>query len=110
MKFAVWSIAAFASLVWGAHGANASIIYNSDNSHYYMVVPSGSAGSGSWSDAFVAAQTYSYQGVTGHLVTIVSQAEQAFVNTIIAPYERGGTLSTTDSFWIGGVRTNFSVA
>jgi hypothetical protein len=79
-------------------------IHNSTNGHDYLVVPSGSPGTSTWLEADAAAQTYSYGGVSGHLVTITDAAELSFLIDLVEPYRRGGTEVTTDSFWIGGRR------
>ena len=58
--------------VWFWHPASGG------NGHYYEYV----TGNQTWTDAKTAAEGKSHLGVAGHLVTITSGAEQAFVNTI----------------------------
>jgi hypothetical protein len=51
------------------------------NGHYYDVVPAAGI---TWNDALVAANSSFYDGLRGHLVTITSAGEHAFVNSVIA--------------------------
>lgn len=62
------------------------------NGHWYLFVP----GTMSWDDASTAAATYTHAGLTGHLATITSQAEQDFVF---------GLTGGTNSVWLGATDT-----
>ena len=72
-------------------------VRNPTNGHYYRVVNTHSPEALTWSAAKAAAETYTYLGVRGHLVTITYDDEQQFVNSLITPPTPG--LAT---FWIGG--------
>jgi hypothetical protein len=60
----------------------------------YQVIKS--PGLGTWGEAFTEAATKSYKGVTGHLATIRSDAENTIVSNAMGPVIDGGGLS-----WIG---------
>jgi hypothetical protein len=60
----------------------------------YQVIPT--PGLGTWAEAFADAATKSYKGVTGHLATIRSEAENTVVSNAMGPVINGGGLS-----WIG---------
>ncbi len=62
------------------------------NGHYYQVVPL----AGSWSEADEFARTLSFQGMPAHLVTITSQQEQDFVESLLP---RDGPFSA--NYWVG---------
>ncbi|MCI8305507.1 MAG: hypothetical protein HFJ69_02865 [Enterorhabdus sp.] len=53
--------------------------YNSLNGHYYEVGPV----VGSWYAALTAAETHTYMGMRGYLVTVTSRAEQDFVFSLV---------------------------
>ena len=61
--------------------------YFSGNGHYYKLV----TGSIEWADAKTAAEASTYEGLTGYLVTITSEAENNFIKNKIAT-----------NTWIGG--------
>jgi hypothetical protein len=63
-----------------------------DDGHYYDVIQAPGI---TWADARVAALSNFYLGLQGHLVTITSAAEHAFVNAAIAA-NGGGEM------WAGG--------
>jgi VPDSG-CTERM motif len=60
------------------------------NGHYYEII---TAPGISWADANTAANAASYLGLGGHLVTITSAAEDAFVS---------GLIDTAGEHWAGG--------
>jgi len=73
--------------------ANADPLYFNQTGHYYEAVDSSSV---NWVTANATAESLSYQGMPGHLVTITSQAENDFVsNTVLANV-------TWRYHWIGG--------
>ena len=61
--------------------------YFSGNGHYYKLV----TGSINWTDAKTAAEASTYEGLTGYLVTITSEAENNFIKNKLAT-----------NTWIGG--------
>ena len=61
--------------------------YFSGNGHYYKLV----TGSIEWADAKTAAEASTYEGLTGYLVTITSEAENNFIKNKLAT-----------NTWIGG--------
>jgi hypothetical protein len=72
----------------------ADAFFNSENGHVYQLVraPAGI----SWSDARKAAQEMRYQGAKGHLVTITTAQENAFLKQhFVAAY------ALTHGFWLG---------
>jgi hypothetical protein len=71
-------------------------VRNPANGHHYRVVNVYSPEALTWQSANAAAQTYVHLGVTGHLVTITSAEEMAFVKSLIAPPAPGWA-----TFWIG---------
>jgi len=89
--------------------ASASPIAFGNNA--YEFIP----GEFSWDQANTAAQALTFQGVSGHLVTILSGAENAFVLSLIAPVEHSVWIGASDravegvwrwvtgeQFWQGG--------
>ncbi len=54
--------------------------FNYFNGHYYEYVSSGMT----WTDAKAAAEAKNYYGLQGYLVTISSEAENSYINTLIA--------------------------
>jgi hypothetical protein len=58
--------------------ANDATVGNSSNGHYYEWVPAYGI---SWTDARAQAETRTYNGLNGYLVTITSQDEMDFVTT-----------------------------
>lgn len=71
--------------------------FNPVNGHYYLVVypPTGI----NWDDARRAAETQTYKGMKGHLATITSACEQAFVMALNSERVAAGEL------WLGGKRS-----
>jgi PEP-CTERM motif-containing protein len=70
--------AALIAVISGAGlSAEATPVFFPGTGHYYEVIVNGGI---SWADADTAAQAASYLGVQGHLVTIASGGEDAFVN------------------------------
>ncbi len=64
-------------------------VYNPDNGHYYDRI---SAPGISWTDAKRAAESFEFNGIRGHLVTITSESEHDFVYGLNLPSFR---------LWIG---------
>ena len=62
---------------------------NPDNGHYYEFITDNNI---KWTDAKAAAESRTYNGVSGHLVTITSENEKAFV---------GGLVPDSSRAWIG---------
>jgi hypothetical protein len=62
------------------------------NGHYYDVIATNGI---TWNDAHADALAASYNSLEGHLVTITSAAEDAFVGALIAQYASG-------EVWAGG--------
>jgi len=75
--------------------AYATPIQWTGNGNWYEAISSDS----SWDEADAAAQTYSYNGMTGHLATFTSADENAFV------WDTFGA----ERYWIGGYQTNRDV-
>jgi hypothetical protein len=67
--------------------ATAQPVQFQGNGNHYAFVPS----SESWLDAQDAAASMSFHGVSGHLVTITSQAENDFLVTLTANPDQGDT-------------------
>ena len=83
----VLAVLAFVGPVWGAPVE--WVVENGGNGHFYEIVsPSGGI---TWTDARVEAESSSYLGTPGHLVTVTSQAEWDFVH---GTFQEGYT-------WIG---------
>jgi hypothetical protein len=55
------------------------VFFWGDNGHYYQYIETGQQ---SWTDAVIAAESMTHAGRNGHLVTITSAGEQAFVNNL----------------------------
>jgi hypothetical protein len=68
---------------------------NPDNGHYYEAVQT--PGGVTWDAAHAAAQSLTHLGVTGHLATITSAAENQFI-------VRNFPQAITGGFWLGGVQ------
>ena len=79
-----------------AHGAPVTVHFDpgTQTLQVYQVIQS--PGLGTWGEAVTDAATKSYKGVTGHLVTIRSEAENTVVSNAMGPVIDGGGLS-----WIG---------
>ncbi|NQZ14279.1 MAG: type I secretion C-terminal target domain-containing protein [Alphaproteobacteria bacterium] len=81
--------------------ANPSVVYNEETNSFYQYVSTAA----NYATALAAAQGSVLNGVAGHLVTITSAVENAYVQTLI-----GGTtwmsatddVSNTDWVWNGG--------
>lgn len=70
----------------------ANLPLNPENGHVYELVEAG--GGLNFSEARDAAAARTYNGTSGHLVTITSQAEQDFVSTTFSDR----------TFWMGGIQ------
>ncbi len=74
------------------------------NDHWYEIVRDTTSPYLSWDEARVAAEGSSYLGMTGHLATLTSAAENAFVaNPGFLGSSYGGIYG--DLVWIGGHET-----
>lgn len=83
----------FLTLAVALSGASAwALPIAGDNGHYYDVIQARNI---TWADARVAALSSYYLGLQGHLATITSATEHAFVNAAIAA-NGGGEM------WAGG--------
>ena len=71
------------------------------NGHAYEVVHSG----GSWNSAKAAAEALTFQGVGGHLATIISNDENNFVASVIQAFENDQGVSL-NLLWLGGQQLN----
>lgn len=76
--------------------------YNSLNGHYYETVKASGA---SWETAFKAAQSKTYMGMQGYLVTITSQKEHDYVYTMIG--ENCWTGATCLDAYTGPVKNTY---
>ena len=103
------AVAVWTALLPGAARAE-PVTVNPANGHVYEVVPL--AGE-SWSDANAAAEASTYQGAPGHLVSITSPEEQAFVEGLVADLEKSAYIGLTDQasegafVWTSGEATGF---
>lgn len=70
--------------------AAATPVYYSENEHYYDIASSYGI---TWKDAKTIAESMSYNGMNGHLVTITSQNENNFIVT---------TFNYPSHCWLGG--------
>jgi len=75
---------------------NATPVLNPANGHYYDII-TGQHGI-TWIQANSAAQSLTYNGVHGHLVTITSQEEQDFINANFGQY------FGTYAYFLGGYK------
>src|SRR5437764_8293600 len=70
-------------------------VYDPANGHWYQTVRV--AGAISWDDARKAAESLSYAGYPGHLVTVTSAAESQFIaGAVLSPSPNN------DRLWLGG--------
>ncbi|MCW3095762.1 MAG: hypothetical protein JWL77_1380 [Chthonomonadaceae bacterium] len=97
----VLCILGLAMLLGGTRQAHAQVVFFSGTGHYYEAVQA----SVTWPQARDAAATRTYLGRTGHLVTITSAAEQAFVTGSFP-------VAIPNGYWIGAYQdktaTDFS--
>lgn len=70
-------------------------VYDPSNGHWYQAVRVG--GAITWDDAKAAAQSLTYAGYPGHLVTITSAAESDFVARSVVT-----AFPASDQWWLGG--------
>jgi len=87
--FAAMALAAAASTV------QAAPVLNAANGHYYEAVARGV----NWNQAKSASEAMSHNGAQGHLVTITSADEQAFIE---AQFPTALGAPGTFGYWIGG--------
>jgi PEP-CTERM motif./Lectin C-type domain. len=93
------------SLVTTVH-SQGTFIFNSANGHYYEAV----SGNISWPDARDAAVASTYLGYQGHLVTISSSAENAFVYSLYASvFPEYNNAAQSSWVWLGGYQPTNSV-
>jgi hypothetical protein len=88
-------VVSIAALLMGMGSANAAVpvqwlAEDGGNGHYYEFVDHVGI---TWSGAEAAAAAMSFEGTTGHLATVTSQAENDFI---------AANLSWGDSAWMGG--------
>jgi hypothetical protein len=90
--------------------ANASVIQWHSNGHYYTLVP----GHVSWSEAAALAQSMVFEGMTGYLATVTSEAENTFIVSLLSSDVRTIPLGATDRDqegewrWITGEQFNYA--
>lgn len=77
-----------------ARAAAAPQVLNPSNGHAYLVVDDPGI---SWGDARAQAQQSTFQGVTGHLATVTTQAESDFIANL-----------TVATVWLGGFQNPFA--
>jgi len=92
-----------------APGASAAPIQWSGNGNYYELIidptPYGTGTVNTWSTASAAAAGSTFLGASGHLATITSAAENAFLVSLIP----GGALSGFQGAWLGGSNSRWIV-
>jgi len=81
--------------VFGSVMVNAAPTINPVTGHYYEVIETVASDDISWVDADTASAVV-FMGVTGHLATITSSAEDEFVRSLAV------TASASQELWIGG--------
>lgn len=89
--------------------ANPSVVFNSETNSFYQYVNT----TANYAAALTAAQSAILNGVSGHLVTITSAAENAYVTSLIGGSSWTGAtdnVSNTNWVWNGGAEdgANFS--
>jgi len=72
--------------------------FNGANGHYYQYVQASQI---TWFDANSAASSSSFEGLPGHLVTITSSPEDAFVDLMLGEYQ-------AVEAWAGGYQSPFN--
>ncbi len=77
--------------------ARATPARDPDNGHYYDAIPVNQ--SIVWETARTAASKRTYRGLTGHLATVTSLAENRFIDTQFPE-------ATNGSYWLGGFQTH----
>jgi hypothetical protein len=95
---AVWAgiLAAWSLFAFGASAAPIEFT----NGHYDEYVP---AEHSSWTDANAAASSLSYAGLPGHLATVTSPEENAFVTDLLPLVIAAGNEVTQEAY-LGGVQ------
>ncbi len=79
--------------------AHAAPTYWVDNGHYYEVIPADGI---TWSDADTAAMGMTYLGATGHLATLTSPEENAFVDSLRIASGSNKSGFADSELWVGG--------
>ncbi len=102
-------VAVWMALLPGAAQAD-PVEVNPANGHVYEVV---TLAGESWSAANAAAESSTYLGAPGHLVSITSPEEQAFVENLIADLDKSAFIGLTDRAvegtfaWTSGEPTDY---
>ena len=65
-----------AFLLFSSTAQAVPILWSGNNNHYYFIRTNIT-----WHNAKIEAESLTYMGVSGHLVTITSVSENAFINT-----------------------------
>jgi len=94
MKRVILNITLVAVFLLLASHVSATPVYNPDNEHYYDAI----AGNINWNDAKIAAEQLIYNGLYGHLVTITSADENAF---IVAKLTQSLGTPSSYGYWLG---------
>jgi hypothetical protein len=85
-KTLVFLVLALTLLSLAPSPLSASPIKWSDNGNYYeLVIPNSQAGNYTWYEANTAAEISSFMGLAGHLATVTSVEENAFIETTFSP-------------------------
>ncbi|RLA30649.1 MAG: hypothetical protein DRR11_12795 [Gammaproteobacteria bacterium] len=84
----------------GTSVVNAAPTENPVTGHWYEVFPGNSM---TWDDAKTAAGLKFHLGVQGHLATITSSGEDAFIETVRAAARVAGTI-TRNEIWVDGIQ------
>ena len=89
-----------------AFAANAAMYENPDNHHFYEVVKADPFTSyhPTWDAANADAKARTYAGLAGHLATIRSAGEEAFVESILPGYGATTWIPSLygSAYWLGG--------
>jgi len=93
-------IAGMLTFLGGAGVANAVPVQWSVNGHYYDVVSSKDYVS--WDEANRDSQTLEHNGLSGHLVTLTSAAENDFVWQLLS----AASADDFDRYWLGGYQVD----
>ena len=92
MKRSIIIVVIITSLFSGLAYATPIQWTSADGGNWYEAI----SFSSTWEEAYVAAQTLSYNGITGHLATLTSAEENAFIRDTFE----------ANRYWLGGYQTN----